>query len=102
MVLIKFWLHISDAEQLQRFESRQKDPLKAWKLTDADWRNRGMREKYTEAVEDMAARTDKPDAPWHLIPAESKRYARVKVLETVIERIEDGMRRVGLEPPPPI
>ncbi len=100
MILIKFWLHMSDAEQLRRFESRQKDPLKAWKLSESDWRNRGMREKYAEAVEDMLARTDTSDAPWELIAAESKRYARVEVLKTVIERIEAGMRRWGLEPPP--
>jgi len=50
----------------------------------------------------MVARTDQPQAPWHLVPADSKRYARVKVLETVIERIEAGMRQWGFEPPPPL
>ena len=101
-ILIKFWLHISDAEQLRRFERRKANPLKAWKLTDDDWRNRGMREKYVEAIEDMIARTDQSYAPWHLIPADSKRYARVAVLNTVIERIEAGMRQWGFEPPPPL
>jgi AMP-polyphosphate phosphotransferase len=99
-ILIKFWLHISDAEQQRRFKRRQKDPLKSWKLTDEDWRNREKRGEYVEAVEDMVARTDQPHAPWHLVPADSKRYARVKVLETVIERIEEGMRKWGFEPPP--
>jgi polyphosphate kinase 2 (PPK2 family) len=102
MILIKFWLHISDAEQLRRFERRQADPLKAWKLTDEDWRNREKREQYVEAVEDMVARTDQPHAPWHLVPADSKRYARINVLETAIERIEEGMRKWGFEPPPPL
>jgi AMP-polyphosphate phosphotransferase len=102
MIVIKFWLHISDGEQLERFERRQTDPLKAWKLTPDDWRNRGMREQYVEAVEDMIDRTDKPHAPWNLVPADSKRYARVQVLETVIERIEEGMRKWGFEPPPPL
>jgi polyphosphate kinase 2 (PPK2 family) len=101
-ILIKFWLHISDAEQLRRFKRRAKDPLKAWKLTDEDWRNREKREQYVEAVEDMVARTDQPHAPWHLVPADSKRYARVTVLETVVERIEDGMRKWGFEPPAPL
>jgi AMP-polyphosphate phosphotransferase len=101
-ILIKFWLHISDEEQLRRFKRRQANPLKAWKLTEDDWKNRGMREQYVEAIEDMVARTDQDQAPWHLIPADSKRYARVKVLETVIERIEEGMRRWGFEPPPPL
>jgi AMP-polyphosphate phosphotransferase len=98
-ILIKFWLHISDVEQLKRFERRQKDPLKTWKLTEEDWRNRDKRDEYLEAVEDMVARTDHPHAPWHLVPADSKRYARVKVVETVIEAIEAGMRKWGFEPP---
>ena len=102
MILIKFWLHISAEEQLQRFEAREKDPLKAWKLTDEDWRNREKRDAYEEAVEDMLARTDQPDAPWSLIAAESKRFARVAVLETVIARIEEGMRGWGIEPPEPL
>ena len=101
-ILVKFWLHISDAEQLRRFERRRDDPLKSWKLTDDDWKNRGLREQYTEAVEEMVDRTDKPNAPWHLIPAESKRYARVAVLRTVIESVEDGMRKRGFKPPPPL
>jgi polyphosphate kinase 2 (PPK2 family) len=98
-ILIKFWLHISDEEQLRRFKRRQANPLKAWKLTDDDWRNRGMREQYIEAIEDMVARTDQSHAPWHLIPADSKRYCRVTVLNTVIDRIEEGMRQWGFEPP---
>ena len=100
-ILVKFWLHISADEQLKRFKRREKEPLKAWKLTEEDWRNRDKRPQYEQAVEDMVARTDQPQAPWHLIPADSKRYARVKVIETVIEAIEEGMRRHGLEPPPP-
>jgi AMP-polyphosphate phosphotransferase len=102
MVLIKLWLHISEQEQLRRFKRRQKDPLKTWKLTDEDWRNRDKRAEYEEAVEDMLARTDQPFAPWSLIEGDSKRYARVKVIETVIERIEAGMRQWGMEPPPPL
>jgi polyphosphate kinase 2 (PPK2 family) len=100
MILIKIWLHISDEEQLKRFKRRQKNPLKAWKLTDEDWRNRDQRSQYMEAVEDMLARTDQPPhAAWQLIEGDSKRYARVKVIETVIAEIEAGMRRNGIEPP---
>jgi AMP-polyphosphate phosphotransferase len=103
MVLIKFWLHISSEEQLKRFKKREKDPLKSWKLTDEDWRNREKRGQYDQAVEDMVARTSiEPHAPWHLIPADSKRYARVAVIDTVISEIEKGMRRHGIEPPEPI
>jgi AMP-polyphosphate phosphotransferase len=102
-ILIKFWLQISSEEQLKRFEKREKDPLKSWKLTDEDWRNREKRGAYEEAVEEMVARTSiEPHAPWHLIPADSKRYARVAVIETVIAEIEEGMRRHGMEPPKPI
>jgi len=101
-VLIKFWMHISEDEQLKRFQRREKEPLKAWKLTDDDWRNRGRYAEYTEAVEDMVARTDQPRAPWRLVAGESKRFARVQVIETVNQAIEDGMRQFGFEPPPPL
>ncbi len=102
-ILIKFWMHISGKEQIKRFKAREKDPLKTWKLTDEDWRNREKRDEYKQAVDDMFARTSiEPHATWHLIPAESKRYARVAVLDTVIEEIEAGMRRHGMEPPAPI
>lgn len=102
MVIVKFWLHLSEDEQLKRFKAREKDPLKSWKLTDDDWRNRKKRPCYETAVEEMLERTDHPDGPWHLVEADSKRYARVKVLETTIVAIEEGMRARGLEPPPPL
>ncbi|HVX20110.1 MAG TPA: UDP-galactose-lipid carrier transferase [Acidimicrobiales bacterium] len=100
MVLVKLWLQISEKEQLKRFEARQQDPLKQWKLTDEDWRNRGRRAEYEDAVEDMLVETDHPAAPWDVVPAEQKRFGRVAVLRTVIARMEDGMRRWGIEPPP--
>ena len=59
--MIKLWMHISDEEQLKRFEKREKDPLKSWKLTDEDWRNREKRPQYEEAVEEMLERTDHDD-----------------------------------------
>src|SRR5687768_8522394 len=99
MVLVKLWLHVSDEEQLERFEARAKDPLKAWKLTDEDWRNRDKRATYLEAVEDMVRETSTGFAPWTLVEADSKRYARVKVIESVIAAAEDGMRRHGMRVP---
>ena len=87
-VLIKFWLHISSREQLKRFMAREADPLKSWKLTGEDWRNRDRRADYEQAVEDMLRWTDLPHAPWHLIEGDSKRYARVKVAETVVAELE--------------
>jgi polyphosphate kinase 2 (PPK2 family) len=98
-VLVKFWLHISDEEQLKRFEKRENDPLKRWKITDDDWRNREKRPLYAEAIEDMLARTEHPQAPWHLIEGDSKRHARVKVVETVNAEIERGMRESGFPVP---
>jgi polyphosphate kinase 2 (PPK2 family) len=99
MVLVKLWLHISDKEQLKRFEQRAKDPLKVWKLTEDDWRNREKRDEYVEAVEDMVRETSTGYAPWTLVEADSKRYARVKVMETVIAAAEEGIRRHGMTPP---
>jgi len=98
MILIKLWVHISADEQLRRFQARQEDPLKRWKLTDEDWRNRARWADYEEAVEEMLVRTDRPNAHWDIIAAEQKRYARVAVLETVISRMEEGMRRWGVDP----
>lgn len=101
-IIVKFWLHVSDAEQLRRLERRGQDPLKRYKVTDEDWRNRGRRPQYEQAVEDMLERTDTATAPWHLVEAESKRFARVKVMETTISAIEQGLRDRGREPPPPL
>jgi AMP-polyphosphate phosphotransferase len=101
-VIVKLWLHLSAEEQLRRFEARAEDPLKTWKLTEDDWRNRARRADYEAAVEEMVARTGNGDAPWHLVSAESKRHARVAVMRLVNEAIEAGMRRVGQEPPEPV
>ena len=101
MVLVKFWLHLSDAEQLCRFESREKDPLRQWKLTDEDWRNRRKRDAYERAVEEMFERTDHPDAPWTLVEGDSKRWARVKVIESVVAAMEQGLDKHGLAVPDP-
>jgi polyphosphate kinase 2 (PPK2 family) len=97
-IIVKFWLHISDEEQLRRFERRERKPLKRWKLTDEDWRNREKRPAYEEAVEEMFERTDHEDAPWTIVPGDSKRFARVFVAETVVAEIERGMRARGFEP----
>jgi polyphosphate kinase 2 (PPK2 family) len=102
MIIIKLWMHISSEEQLERFEKRRDNPLKSWKLTDEDWVNREKRPAYEEAVEQMLDETDRPEAPWTVVPADSKRYGRVAVIETVIERIEEGMAARGLEVPEPL
>jgi polyphosphate kinase 2 (PPK2 family) len=100
-IIVKFWLHVSPEEQLKRFEARADDPLKSWKLTDEDWRNREKRPQYEAAVEEMLEQTDQPHARWQLISAESKRHARVTIVATAIAEIEAGMRRWGQQPPEP-
>jgi polyphosphate kinase 2 (PPK2 family) len=91
MILVKFWMHVSLQEQLRRFQSRADDPLRKWKLTAEDWRNREKRSQYEAAVEEMLERTDHPKAPWHVIAADDKRYARMAVVETVCEAVEQGL-----------
>jgi AMP-polyphosphate phosphotransferase len=100
MVLVKFWMHLTEDEQLRRFQSREKDPLRRWKLTDEDWRNRRKRKHYERAVEEMLAKTDHAAAPWTLVEAENKRWARVRVLESVVEATETGLQKHGLALPP--
>ena len=102
LVLVKFWLHIDDDEQLARFEERTVDPLRQWKITEEDWRNRKRNRDYDIAAEDMFQRTDHALAPWELVGANQKRYARVRVLEILNERIEAGMARWGTPVPDPL
>jgi polyphosphate kinase 2 (PPK2 family) len=97
-LIVKYWLHISDEEQLRRFERRKTIPLKSWKLTEEDWRNREKRPAYEEAVEEMLEKTDHGGGRWHVIPGESKKYARQAVIDTAIEATEQAMREHGMEP----
>jgi len=93
-------MHMSHEEQLRRFVRRRDDPLKMWKLTDEDWRNREKRDPYHQAVDDMLRLTSGPLAPWDVIASENKRFGRVQVIETVIRRMEEGMARWGVPVPP--
>jgi polyphosphate kinase 2 (PPK2 family) len=95
-------MHISDDEQLTRFQERQQDPLKRWKLTDEDWRNRTKNREYDVAAEDLFPLTDHALAPWNLVPAEQKRFGRIHVLEELNRRIEEGMLRWGSPVPDPM
>ena len=97
MILVKFWMHLSPDEQARRFDRRKDDPLKSWKLTDEDWRNREKRPLYEVAVEEMLKRTDHPKAPWHVIAGYDKRYARVAVVETVCDVVETALRARGYD-----
>ena len=90
-VLCKFWLQISKAEQLARFRAREKVSFKRFKITDDDWRNRKRWPDYERAVADMVDRTSTELAPWTLVEAEDKRFARVKVLRTIVDRLEAAL-----------
>ena len=84
-VIVKFWLHIDKDEQLRRFEERENTPEKKWKITDEDWRNRSKWDSYKLAVDEMLFRTSTRQAPWTVVAANSKEYARLTVLTTVAE-----------------
>ena len=93
VILVKFWVQVSPDEQLKRFESRRDDRLRSWKLTDEDWRNRDKSDLYAEAADDMFERTDHDLAPWDLVSGEHKKWARVTILETLNQRVEEGLDR---------
>ena len=91
MLIFKFWLHISPDEQLQRFQQREQTPYKAWKLTPEDWRNREKWKAYERAVDDMVLKTSTPYAPWTIVEANDKYYARIKVLKTVVDKMSQEL-----------
>ncbi len=97
MIMVKFWMHVSEEEQLRRFKSRSVDPLRTWKLTDEDWRNRKKRPQYEEAVEEMLERTDHEAGPWRVVAGDDKRHARVTVTETVCAAVEAELTRRGYD-----
>ena len=91
IIVLKYWLHVSHAEQLRRFREREATPHKQHKMNAEDWRNRRKRAAYEVAVGDMLALTDKDNAPWHLVPADNKRFARLEVLRSASRQIEAAL-----------
>ena len=91
-VIIKFWMEISKEEQLFRFTKRLENPLKEWKITDEDWRNRAKWEIYDEYVDRMIESTNTPYAPWFVVESEQKKYGRLKVLKTVIDELKKALK----------
>ena len=87
-VVLKSWMQIDKKEQEKRFRQRQENPEKQWKITEEDWRNREKWEQYEEAVNEMLIRTSTEYAPWIVVEGNDKYYARLKVLETVINALE--------------
>lgn len=90
-VILKFWIHIDKDEQLKRFYDRTNDPLKSWKITDEDWRNREKWDMYEAAVDEMIEKTSTKAAPWHIIEGNNKLYSRIKVMNTVIDALNDRL-----------
>jgi polyphosphate kinase 2 (PPK2 family) len=88
VIVVKFWLQISQQEQLKRFKAREQIAFKRFKITEEDWRNREKWDAYQQAICDMVERTSTGNAPWTLVEANDKNYARVKILRTLCERIE--------------
>lgn len=97
-IIIKIFLSLDKDEQLERFEDREQDPDKEWKLTDEDWRNREKWDMYVQASEEMIFNTNTSEAPWYVIPGNNKRYARVEALKRIIEfcerRLEEEEKRI--------
>ena len=93
IVVTKFWLHITKAEQLRRFRDRQRTPHKRWKITDDDWRNRRKWDAYERAVNEMVERTGTRRAPWVLVEANDKHFARIKVIKTLADRLARALAR---------
>ena len=91
ILLVKYWVHITPEEQLARFESRQQTPHKRWKITDEDWRNRARWQDYELAAHDMFQYTSTSIAPWNLVEGNDKRYARIKLLKTLCERLKERL-----------
>ncbi|MEO1204784.1 MAG: hypothetical protein AAFV45_00480 [Pseudomonadota bacterium] len=94
--LVKLFFHISQEEQLKRFEDRLKNPLKRWKLTYEDFRNRGKWDQYSEAIDEMFEKTSTDAAPWTVIEANNKKYGRISAMQTVVDCL---VKDVDLSPP---
>lgn len=92
-VVVKYWLAISNEEQLQRFKAREQIEWKRFKITDEDWRNREKWDEYVVSASDMIERTSTPHAPWHMISANNKYYARIQILENLCQAIENRLKK---------
>jgi polyphosphate kinase 2 (PPK2 family) len=91
-IMLKFWLHISKDEQLERFREREQINYKSWKITDEDWRNRGKWEDYMLATQEMLLKTSTPTAPWTVVEANDKLFSRIQVLRTVADKLRHALK----------
>lgn len=93
-LVMKFFVYIDKEEQLERFEARQNEPDKVYKITDEDWRNRDKWDDYIDAMNEMLVRTNTDKAPWILVEGNDKKYARIKVLETFVEQAKKRLQEL--------
>jgi len=98
-VITKFFLHISQEEQKRRFKALEKDPLTAWHVQPEDWEHHRNYKQYLVAIEEMLERTDTEWGPWTIVEATDRRWARVKIFETIIRRLEEALKERGFELP---
>jgi polyphosphate kinase 2 (PPK2 family) len=92
-LFVKLWLHISKKEQKRRFKSLQADPLTAWHVTDEDWRHHEQYDEYLRAAEDMLAETSTEWAPWTIVEATDRHFARAKIVSTILATVQEGVAR---------
>jgi len=92
IVLAKYWIHITKDEQLARFKVREQTPYKRWKLTDEDWRNREKWLDYELAANDMVQHTSTRSAPWTLVEGNDKRYARIKIINDLCDKLKTTLK----------
>jgi polyphosphate kinase 2 (PPK2 family) len=92
VIVVKFWLQISQDEQLRRFKEREQVEFKRFKITQEDWRNRDKWDKYQQAICDMVERTSTGEAPWTLVEANDKNFARIKILRTLCQKLEMALQ----------
>jgi polyphosphate kinase 2 (PPK2 family) len=98
-VITKFWLHISKKEQKRRFKKLEKDPLKSWHVQPEDWEHHRKYRDYVVAIEEMLERTDTEWGPWTIVEATDRRWARVRIFQTIIQRLEEALAERGFDLP---
>jgi polyphosphate kinase 2 (PPK2 family) len=99
-VIVKYFLHISKDEQERRFKRLEKSPLDSWHVQPEDWAHHSKYDLYLRAIEEMLERTDTEWAPWTIVEATDRRWARAKIFTTLIRRLEDALTHCGFELPP--
>lgn len=92
-IVLKFWVNVSPQEQLNRFQDRENNPLKSWKITAEDWRNRDKFPQYRDAVQDMFRLTSTKECPWYVLESDDKHFARIKALEIICDKLEERLRQ---------